>query len=118
MIVHLVLFRPRPDLHLDARASLLEALATAFREIPSIRRARIGQRLTFGRAYEAQMRVHYSHAAVLEFDDTGGLQAYLDHPAHHELATRFFQAFEEALIYDFKLEEGEAGLAALAAGTL
>ena len=116
MITHLVLFRPRPDLSLDARTSLLDALATAFREIPSIRRARIGRRVTFGRPYEAQMHVHYSHAAALEFDDAGGLQAYLDHPAHHELATKFFQAFEEALIYDFQLEEGEAGLAALAPG--
>jgi Stress responsive A/B Barrel Domain len=58
------------------------------------------------RPYEALMRSHYSHAAVLEFDDIAGLRAYLDHPAHTQLASRFFESFEEALIYDYELEEG------------
>ena len=58
------------------------------------------------------MRTHYSHAALLEFDDVAGLRAYLEHPAHQELASRFFEAFEEALIYDFEVKDGEAGIAA------
>ena len=52
------------------------------------------------------MRSHYSHAAVLEFDDIAGLRVYLDHPAHAQLASRFFESFEEALIYDYELEQG------------
>lgn len=60
------------------------------------------------------MRTHYSHVAILEFDDVAGLQAYLEHPAHQQLASRFFEAFEEALMYDFELREGEEGIAALA----
>ena len=37
----------------------------------------------------------------------------VEHPAHQRLASQFFEAFEQALMYDFDLQEGEAGLAAL-----
>lgn len=113
MIAHVVLFRPRGDLSPAARTALAGALETALREIPSIRRARVGRRLLHGRAYEALMQVDYQYAAVLEFDDTAGLRAYLDHPAHERLASQFFSAFEHALMYDFDLKEGPDGLAAL-----
>jgi hypothetical protein len=117
MIAHVVLFRPRDDLSQAARNALAEALETALREIPSIRRARVGMRLLHGRAYEALMLVDYQYAAVLEFDDTAGLRAYLEHPAHQQLASQFFDVFEHALMYDFDLKEDTAGLAALLAGT-
>jgi hypothetical protein len=48
---------------------------------------------------------------VLEFDDLAGLKAYLEHPAHERLAQRFFEAFEDALMYDFDLRDGATGLA-------
>jgi hypothetical protein len=106
VIVHLVLFRPRAELPADARAALLDAMRTALRDIPSIRRASVGRRVTLDRPYESLMRTNYSHAALLEFDDVAGLRAYLDHPAHVQLASRFFESFEEALMYDYELEEG------------
>ena len=56
------------------------------------------------------MAVDYTYAAVIEFEDRAGLMAYLDHPAHEQLASQFFSAFEEALMYDFELLEGTAGL--------
>ena len=59
------------------------------------------------------MSVDYSYAAVLEFDDRSGLLAYLADPAHEELGHRFFASFEQALMYDFDLEEGVAGIDAL-----
>jgi hypothetical protein len=62
------------------------------------------------------MGTHYSHAALLEFDDREGLEAYLRHPAHDDLAAQFFAAFDEALLYDFDLKEGEAGIEALRDG--
>ena len=65
-----------------------------------------------GRPYEALMRSHYPYAAVLEFDDLAGLKAYLEHPAHERLGSLFFEAFEDALMYDFDMQEGAAGLAA------
>ena len=59
------------------------------------------------------MRVDYEYAALFDFDDLSGLKAYLEHPAHEALATRFFEVLEEALMYDFELEDGEPGLAKL-----
>ena len=103
MIVHLVLFRPKPDLADVEKRGLVDALTTAMREIPSIRRVRAGTRVMTGRPYEQLMRTHYSHLAILEFDDESGLRAYLQHPAHDALASRFFAVFEEALMYDFAL---------------
>ena len=59
------------------------------------------------------MRVNYEYAALLDFDDVAGLKAYLDHPAHEVLANRFFRVIEDALMYDFDLQEGEGALANL-----
>jgi Stress responsive A/B Barrel Domain len=98
MIAHVVLFRPRVDLSKEAREALAASFEAALTQIPSIRRARVGR------------RIDYTYAAVIEFDNRAGLMAYLDHPAHEQLASRFFSAFEEALMYDFELLEGTAGL--------
>jgi hypothetical protein len=116
MIAHVVLFRLRADLGDDGRLALIAAFEAALGGIPSIRRARVGRRFTVGRPYEALMRADYSYIAILEFDDRTALTAYLEHPAHEQLAARFFSAFEEALMYDFELAEGTAGLAELRAG--
>ena len=113
MITHVVLFRPRAGLTDLERASVAEALQTAIRSIPSIRRARFGKRVTHGRPYEQAMRVDYEYVALLDFDDVAGLKAYLEHPAHETLATRFFQVIDEGLMYDFDVREGEEGLATL-----
>ena len=116
MIVHMVLFRPRADLSDSGRVELAAAFETAIQMIPSIRGARIGTRVLHGRPYEALMSSNYPYAAVLEFDDLAGLKAYLEHPAHKRLGSCFFEAFEEALIYDFAMQEGAAGLAAALVG--
>lgn len=110
MITHVVLLRPRADLSADERARLADALRAAIETIPSIRRARVGRRVTFGRGYEQLMRTDYEFVALLDFDDVAGLTAYLDHPAHETLAARFFQVLDEALMYDFEVDEGVAGL--------
>ena len=117
MIVHLVLFRPRADLTADQRTALASSFEAALRAIPAIQQARVGRRVMVGRPYEELMRADYPYAAVIEFDDAEGLRAYLDHPAHQQLAVRFFESFEDALIYDFELEEGTAALASLLADT-
>ncbi len=113
MILHVVLFRPRKDLSTDARRGLADALSRAIDEIIAIKRARIGRRRTHGRGYEQLMREDYTHAAILEFEDLVGLRAYLEHPAHDDLGARFFECFEQALMYDFDVQDGHAGLAAL-----
>ena len=106
MIRHIVLFRPRPDLSDDERSELAATLRSAIKTIPSVRRARVGRRVTHGRPYEQQMPVDYEYAAMLDFDDLSGLKVYLEHPAHEALATRFFKVLDESLIYDFEFEEG------------
>jgi hypothetical protein len=113
MLTHLVMFTPRGDLTGAQRHSLAAALTRSLREIPSIRRARVGRRVAHGAGYEALMRSNYEYLALLEFDDLAGLQAYLVHPAHQELGARFFESFEEALMYDYELEDGEAGISRL-----
>ena len=115
MLLHLVLFRPRADLDAARRQGLAEALTAALTQIPAVRRVRVGQRVTHGRGYEQLMRSNYTHLAMLEFDDLAGLQAYLEHPVHEQLALRFFAAFEDALMYDFEIGEGEAALRTIAA---
>ena len=69
--------------------------------------------MTHGRAYEQLMRVDYEYAALLEFDDLDGLNAYLAHPAHEALAARFFESFDEALMYDYELAEGAGAVTGL-----
>jgi hypothetical protein len=113
VVTHVVLLRPRLDLSAADRAGLADALRTAVRSIPSIRRVRIGRRVIHGRGYEQLMRVDYEYAALFDFDDLAGLEAYLAHPAHEALAKRFFEVLDEALMYDFELEEGDSGLAKL-----
>jgi Stress responsive A/B Barrel Domain len=110
MIVHVVLFRLKPQLADASREGLAQALSRATRNIPTIRRARIGARLTMGRPYEQLMSIDYSFAAILEFDDREGLQAYLDHDVHDELAQRFYASIEQALTYDFEMWETDKGI--------
>jgi hypothetical protein len=110
MIVHVVLFRVKPGLAQVIRDGLADALSRATREIPSIRRTRIGSRVTVGRAYEHLMTTDYSFAAILEFDDVDGLRAYLEHPAHEQLAQRFYACVDQALTYDFEMWETGEGI--------
>ena len=110
MIAHVVLFRPRPDLSLADRRALIDTWATALRDIPSIRRARVGRRVRIGRSYEEMIKTDFPYAAILEFDDADGVRAYLDHPAHEAIATSFFAAIADTLIYDFEVEESAEGL--------
>jgi hypothetical protein len=118
MLTHVVLFRPRPDVTPDAWQELIAALETAVGAIPSIRTWRVGRRVVFGHAYEAQMRADYPYIAILEFEDAAALAAYLEHPAHEQLAARFYAAVEDVLAYDFEMAEGSAGPSAMGGTSL
>jgi hypothetical protein len=117
VIAHVVLFKPRPDLSEADRRGLVDALTRALGDIPAIRRAHVGKRVLHGRPYEALMRTDYEYAAILEFDDVAGLKAYLEHPSHDALGSSFFAAFEEALMYDYEVEEGAKGVSAIWKGS-
>lgn len=107
MVFHIVLFQPRPDITVPERVALLEALEDALRRIPSIRRFHVGRRIRHGAGYETLMTVDLEYAAVLEFDDLAGLQAYLHHPAHEALGKRFMQSLAASAIYDYSMQGAE-----------
>jgi hypothetical protein len=70
---------------------------------------RAGRRITHGAGYESSAPDAADFMVSIGFDDLAGLQAYLHHPAHEELAARFYQSLRSALVYDF--EAGVDGVA-------
>ena len=112
MIAHVVLFRLRPGVSAADRRALIDAFATALQEISAIRRGRV----RIGRSYEDLIQTDLPYAAILEFDDADGVRAYLDHPAHEGISTRFFAAIAETLIYDFEVESSAEGLRGMLVG--
>lgn len=103
MISHVVLMKPKADLSTEDRRAFVKAFDRALREIPSVRGVRIGKRVTIGAHYESFSRDGGDYLAVIDFDDLAGLQAYLRHPAHHELGARFYQTLSSALVYDYEV---------------
>ena len=102
MVWHLVLMKPRADLSSGDRQGLVDAFDRAVREIPTVREVRVGRRVTHGAAYETSAPDSADFMISIGFDDLAGLQAYLRHPAHEELAVRFYKSLSSALIYDFE----------------
>jgi hypothetical protein len=108
MVSHVVLMKPRADLTADQREQFAAAFERAIAEIASVRRVRVGRRLRHGAGYEAGMPDAADVLVSIEFDDRPGLEAYLRHPAHEELAARFGESLSSALIYDFEVGGIEA----------
>jgi hypothetical protein len=104
MVWHLVLMKPKAGLASGDRDALVTAFNRAIREIPSVREVRVGRRITHGATYEAMTPDAADYLVSIGFDDLDGLQAYLRHAAHEELAARFYQSLSSALVFDF--EEG------------
>ena len=101
MILHVVLFKPRPDLSGPERAGLIAAFERAVTEIPTVRGVRVGTRVVHGAGYEGGMPAMADYFVMIEFDDVAGLQDYLRHPAHADLGNRFGDSLASALVYDF-----------------
>jgi hypothetical protein len=109
MIVHAVLFRPKADVTGSARQAMFDALTVAATEIPSVRRFHVGKRVTHGASYERMMTGEFPFAALVEFDDLPGLQAYLQHPKHEKLGELFYALLEGGLVYDYEVFEPAFG---------
>jgi len=101
VILHLVLFTPRPSLEAAAQHRFAEALERALTTIPSVVSYRIGRRIRFGAAYEA-FSATFEYCGVIEFADRHGLDLYLTHPAHAELGQLFYEISGEAFAGDFE----------------
>ena len=105
MIVHVVLFRPRPDVSAAERDALFDAMRAAARDIPSVRAFRIGEHIADPVPYVLSGFPPFPWSALVEFDDEAGLRAYLSHPLHAALGQRFNAAAEAALIYDYAITD-------------
>jgi hypothetical protein len=106
VIAHVILFEPRADLTDAARREMLEALRSATSKIPSVRRVRVGRRITHGLpGYEQAMLLAYEFAAIIEFDDVEGLRAYLEHPDHAAIGAHFHSSAASALAYDYVMTD-------------
>src|SRR5262245_29412660 len=67
MIAHVILFKPRPDLTPAERDAILDGLSEAAREIPAIRRFRVGRRVRHGLpGYEQAMREDFEYSVIVE----------------------------------------------------
>ncbi len=84
---------------------MFAALKAAAQEIPTVRRFHVGERVMHGAAYEKLMPEDYPFAAVIEFDDLAGLQAYLQHSKHRELGELFYKLQDAALAYDYEVKD-------------
>jgi hypothetical protein len=101
MLLHVVLFRPKPGLERETHVALAQAIQSAARTIPSVRRFEVGRSIDDPPPYAASGFLAFPFVATVEFDDRAGLLAYLDHPAHRELGRIFNETLEAALIYDY-----------------
>jgi hypothetical protein len=104
MLLHVVLFRPRPDLGDEHLASMASRIAQASDRIPEIRRAIVGRRHLIGAAYDA-LAPDMPYLALFWFDDERALRAYLEHPAHAALSEHFRHSSEAAVAYDFEIAD-------------
>jgi hypothetical protein len=113
MIVHVILFSPAEHLPVETRQELLASLASAAREIPSVKNFRIGRRTRHGLpGYEQMMHEDYAYAAIVEFANVDGLKAYLAHPSHARIGAHFTASASRSLAYDYEMVDA-ADLTAL-----
>jgi stress responsive alpha/beta barrel protein len=113
MISHVVMFRQRMDVFKDERDALLQAFEVAVRDIPTIRGVRAGKRVRIGAGYERDGVESPDFIIAIDFEDVSGLQLYLQHPAHVELAARFSQACAVTNVYDFSATDDASSIRAL-----
>ena len=103
MIVHLVLFTPRPDLSDVERETIRQTLDHALSHIPTIRRFEIGRRLRLGTTYDRVAPIDFEFCVAIDFASEADLTAYLAHPAHQRLGQLFYETSAHALACDFKM---------------
>ena len=103
MIAHVVLFRPKADLSDDQRRAFVTALEHALVNIPLIKHARVGRRVTMGRLYDEQNAQDFPFVAILEFASEADLRDYLEHPAHQMLGAQFYVTSDAAQVFDYEL---------------
>jgi hypothetical protein len=105
VILHTVLFQPKSDVTAESRRLFVDALRRASREIPEVRRARVGRFTDVGASYQRLGDPPYEYVAVIEFDSVDDLRTYLEHPLHQELGRQFWLACDKTIIHDSSAED-------------
>jgi hypothetical protein len=100
MIAHVALFRTRQGLTKDELGSFAQLFQAACRDIPSIRSAKAGPVTSVTTKPTHIGDKPYNVAVFLEFDDRSGLDAYMKHPLHADLARLFWQYCETTVFAD------------------
>lgn len=108
MVGHLVLYEFKPGLPPGERQRFADTLRAALASIDEVRSIRLGRRIAIGAGYEPGDSDGFSWFALLEFADADGLRAYLEHPAHAELARLFWESSARTLVQDFEIADGAA----------
>ena len=95
-MIHVVLFRPRPEADDNAIARLREALAELPAKIPGI------TRYTWGANVSPEGKEDgYTLGFVMEFVDAAARDAYLPHPDHLAVGPLVGAVAEDVLVFDF-----------------
>ena len=117
MILHIVLYRPRPGLSEEAGRAFAEALVATRTSVPSVRQFWVGRQMAGSPAYRLAGSPDFPYAAVVVFDDRDGLLAYLEHRAHAALSELFNSSADAALICDFEVGDASDAVQILTKGT-
>ena len=113
MVLHVVLFEPRPDLSAESRRALIASIERAAREISSVRRFEVGRRLRDAPTYVVGAPPSLTYVAIVGFDDRAGLDAYLVHEAHVVLGRLFNRTLSAAFVYDFEVSDASTSTSLL-----
>jgi len=95
VVIHVALFRWRPECTEAEVKEIMGAIARLEGEIPEVVDLFAGE--DFGKYGEG-----YTHAVVATFRDRSALAAYRDHPAHVPVARRVEAMFERSIGVDFE----------------
>jgi hypothetical protein len=110
VILHIVLYEPKPGLSADNEAEFRAFLLAAVGNIQEIRQVRIGRTVDLGIGYEARSEGQsFGYVAVFEFDSIDKLKAYMAHAAHVALAAQFWKHCDRTMILDVEAEDPTAG---------
>ena len=109
MIVHLVLFNPKPNLEQAQIELFARSLTETFGTIPAISRVLVGRRVAVDPGYERSFGDKtYEFSAALEFESQERLVEYLIHPKHEVLGRLFWEVCESTIVAEHEVVDGRS----------
>jgi hypothetical protein len=106
VVVHLVLFNPKPTLDKDQLKSFAQTVQAQLRAIPGITRALVGKAIDLQPSYPRSLGDQtYEYAAIMEFQREEDLLAYLEHPTHRQLGRLFWDACGSTVVMEARMAD-------------